>query len=226
MPEAATGPADSAAGGHGGAMEAGRRVASDPTMRFDIHARLQHGMLALSLGILMLTGFPIKYAHATWAPRVVRLFGDFETMLQVHLAAAVLLALVVVYHLVMCLWGLVGRRLDFAVLPRLRDFGDFAHHLAYLAGFRSDAPRFGKFTWWEKFEYWALIWGVAVMGITGLMLWFPIQTTRFLPGVVIPAAKAAHGPQAARARHHTPATARTPREATNRVPTSGSGEKA
>ncbi|MEW6547072.1 MAG: cytochrome b/b6 domain-containing protein [Bacillota bacterium] len=177
-------------------VPAGKSGRSDPTMRFDIHARLQHAMLALSLGVLMLTGFPIKYAHTAWAPAVVRLFGSFETMLRVHLLAAGLLAFVVVYHLVMCLWGLARRRLDFAVIPHLRDFVDFAHHLSYLAGFRPDPPRFGKFTWWEKFEYWAVVWGTTVMGVSGLTLAFPEWAAAYVPRWVIGALRVAHSNEA------------------------------
>ncbi|MBC7340429.1 MAG: cytochrome b/b6 domain-containing protein [Firmicutes bacterium] len=168
----------------------------DPTFRFDIHARLQHGMLAVSLAVLMLTGFPIKFAHAGWARTVVGLFGSFETMLAVHLVAAGLLALVVVYHLGLCLWGLVRGRLDFAVVPRLRDFSDFAHHLTYLVGLRRDPPRFGKFTWWEKFEYWAVVWGTTVMGVSGLTLAFPEWAASYVPRWVIGALRVAHSNEA------------------------------
>lgn len=153
-------------------------------------------MLAISLAVLMLTGFPIKYAHAAWAVRVVRLFGDFETMLRAHLGAAALLAFVAVYHLATILAGLWRRRLDFAVVPRLRDFADFAHHLSYLLGLRSDPPRFGKFTWWEKFEYWAVVWGTTVMGISGLALAFPERTAIYVPRWVIGALRVAHSNEA------------------------------
>ncbi|MDI6894463.1 MAG: cytochrome b/b6 domain-containing protein [Bacillota bacterium] len=168
----------------------------DPTMRFDIHARLQHGLLAVSLAVLMLTGFPIKYSHTAWAPAVVRFFGNFDTMLRVHLVAAGLLAFVVVYHVLLCVWGLVRRRLDFAVLPRLRDFQDFAHHLGYLAGWRHEPPRFGKFTWWEKFEYWAVVWGTTVMGVSGLTLAFPEWAAAYVPRWVIGALRVAHSNEA------------------------------
>ena len=68
--------------------------------------------------------------------------------------------------------------------------------LGYNLGFTKTKPRMGRYTFAEKAEYWALIWGGIVMGITGFMLWNPIVTTKYLPGVFIPAAKAAHGGEA------------------------------
>jgi cytochrome b subunit of formate dehydrogenase len=166
------------------------------TMRFNIHARLQHGLLAVSLGVLMLTGFPIKFADKAWAAAIVRLFGSFEGMLAVHLAAATVLAFTAVYYLCTLVVAAARRRLDYAVLPRLRDFSDFFHHLGYLVGQRSDAPRFGKFTWWEKFEFWAVVWGTIIMGLSGLTLAFPEYAALYVPRWVIGVLRVAHSNEA------------------------------
>ncbi len=170
--------------------------APDYTLRFSIHARLQHGLLAVSLAVLMLTGFPIKFASTSWAAAVVRLFGTFEAMMAVHLAAATVLALTAVYYLATLVVALARRRLDYAVLPRLVDFRDFGHHLAYLLGRRSDAPKFGKFTWWEKFEFWAVVWGTTVMGLSGITLAFPELAAQYVPRWVIGVLRVAHSNEA------------------------------
>lgn len=164
--------------------------------RFDLHTRLQHGMLAVSLAILMLTGFPIKFAGSPAAAAVVKLFGSFEGMLSVHFAAATLLALTVLYYAGTLIAGLVRRRLDFAVVPRLEDFKLFFQHLAYLVGRRDEPPKFGKFTWWEKFEFWAVVWGTMVMGLSGLTLAFPELAARWVPRWLIGALRVAHSNEA------------------------------
>jgi hypothetical protein len=82
------------------------------------------------------------------------------------------------------------------VLPRWKDAADLKDWVAYNLGFRDSPPKMTKFNFGEKFEYWAVVWGTAVMIITGFMLWNPIAVTNFLPGQFIPAAKAAHGGEA------------------------------
>ncbi|RJQ04929.1 MAG: cytochrome b/b6 domain-containing protein [Bacillota bacterium] len=164
--------------------------------RFDFHARVQHGLLAVSLAVLILTGFPVKFAAQPWARAVVRLFGSFEGLLAVHLAAAAVLAFTALYYLSAVSLALARRRLDFSIVPRLRDFGDFGRHLGYLIGLRPDAPRFGKFTWWEKFEFWAVVWGTAVMGASGLVLVFPELAGRFVPRWAVGALRVAHSNEA------------------------------
>ncbi len=169
---------------------------TEPTLRFTLHARLQHGLLAVSLGTLLLTGFPIKFASRPWALTMVRLFGSFEGLLTVHLAAATVLAFTAVYYLATVSVALARRRLDFSIVPRLSDLRDFGRHLGYLLGFRAEAPRFGKFTWWEKFEFWAVVWGTVVMGLSGLVLAFPEVAGRWVPRWVVGVLRVAHSNEA------------------------------
>lgn len=166
------------------------------TERFNLSTRLQHGMLVVSLAILMLTGFPIKFAGTSAAKAIVRLFGSFEAMLGVHFAAATLLAVTALFYLSSVVSGLLRRRLDFAVAPRLSDFKLFFQHLAYLIGRRAEPPKFGKFTWWEKFEFWAVVWGTAVMGLSGLTLAFPELAAAYVPRWIIGALRVAHSNEA------------------------------
>ncbi len=170
--------------------------AADPRERFSIHARLQHGMLAVSLAVLMFTGFPIKFAGRPWTFTIVDFFGSFENLLRVHFAAATLLVLVTVYYLGTLVVALARKRLEFAIVPRISDFRTFGHHLAYLVGRRADPPKFGKFTWWEKFEFWAVVWGTSMMGLSGLTLAFPEIAARYVPRWLIGALRVAHSNEA------------------------------
>ena len=82
------------------------------------------------------------------------------------------------------------------MLPSLQDIKDGLQALLYNVGFAKEYPKMGRYTFEEKMEYWAFVWGAAVMGATGFMMWNPITTLRFLPGEAVPAAKAAHGGEA------------------------------
>jgi len=168
----------------------------DETLRFSLEARLQHGLLAVSLAVLLLTGLPIKFATLPWAHVVTAFFGGFPALLSAHFAAAALLAGVAVFYLVTLIRALVRGRLDFSIVPRPSDFVDFGRHLAYLIGLRPERPRFGKFTWWEKFEFWAVVWGTTLMGLSGLILAFPERASSFLPRWVVGVARVAHSNEA------------------------------
>jgi cytochrome b subunit of formate dehydrogenase len=88
------------------------------------------------------------------------------------------------------------RRVRMTMLPGWQDVKDAFQAFSYNLGLHKNHPRMGQYNFAEKAEYWAVIWGTVVMIITGFMLWNPITTTLFLPGEIIPAAKAAHGGEA------------------------------
>jgi len=82
------------------------------------------------------------------------------------------------------------------MLPRRKDLRDFFQEIAFNLGRTTDRPRFGRFSYAEKMEYWALLWGVVVMGLTGALLWDTSRTSAVLPFVVVPVARAIHGYEA------------------------------
>lgn len=153
-------------------------------------------MLVVSLALLIATGFPVKLASMPWALSVTRLFGGFERMLAIHYAAAVLLALLTIYYLAAVAVALFRRKLDFSIVPRLEDFRQFGQHFGYLIGLRKEAPKFGQFTWWEKFEFWAVVWGTIIMGLSGLTLAFPEYAATYVPRWVIGVFRVAHSNEA------------------------------
>ena len=83
-----------------------------------------------------------------------------------------------------------------SMLPSLQDAKDGIQALFYNIGFVKEYPKMGRYTFEEKLEYWAFVWGAAVMGATGFLMWNPITSTHYLPGEFVPAAKAAHGGEA------------------------------
>lgn len=142
-------------------------------VRMTLHERIQHGTLLVSFITLVLTGFALRYPNAWWvAP--VRSLGDWVFDLRgiAHRVAAVVLVAVSLYHVYYVLFVPRGKQLIRDLLPRRQDLFDAASVFRYNLGFSKTKPRFGRFSYVEKSEYWALVWGTAVMGVTGLILWF------------------------------------------------------
>ncbi len=164
--------------------------------RFNLWQRLEHGLLLLSFTTLAITGLPQKYADALWGAALIQTFGGIETTRIIHRTAAIILILATIYHLVMLTYRVFVVRVHMTMLPGWQDAKDAFQTLAHNVGLAKLAPRMGRYTFGEKAEYWAVVWGTVIMVITGFMLWNPIATAWFMPGQFIPAAKAAHGAEA------------------------------
>ena len=172
-------------------------VAADaPVERFDIHARIQHWGMMASFTTLVLTGWPLKMAHLEASNTLVRLFGGQATAAVIHRVAAVVLLAVAVYHVIYLVVRAKQGRLTLEMVPALKDVTDLAGNIAYYLGLKKERPRFGKWTYYEKFDYWAVFWGMAIMGGSGLILWFPTLAARILPGSFIAIAQLAHSDEA------------------------------
>lgn len=164
--------------------------------RFLPAQRIEHLLLLASFTTLALTGLPQKYAGNAIAEGVIALFGGIEKIRTVHHIAAIVFLLEIVYHAVVVAYKVFVRRTEMSMLPGLRDITDGIDVLRYNLGLTKEHPKLPRYSFDEKVEYWALIWGGVIMAFTGFMLWNPITTARALPGEVIPAAKAAHGAEA------------------------------
>lgn len=164
--------------------------------RFRVMARIEHIILLVSFTILAITGLPQKYPEASWADTMINFMGGIERVRIIHHYAAFILILGSVYHLFTSAYRLFVKRERMRILPRMKDVTDLFDTLRFNVGLIAEGPKMTKFNFGEKLEYWAVVWGTAVMAITGFMLWNPIAVTTFLPGQFIPAAKAAHGAEA------------------------------
>ncbi|NOZ26583.1 MAG: hypothetical protein GXP39_00835 [Chloroflexi bacterium] len=164
--------------------------------RFTATQRIEHFVLMLSFTALAITGLPQKYVGHNWAETMIGWMGGIETVRQIHHAAAVVLLLGSIFHVVAIGYRLFVLRVPPAILPHPRDLLDMIDEFRYLLGLAKKPPPMDRYTYHEKLEYWGVVWGTLIMAITGFMMWNPITTTRFLPGEVIPAAKAAHGGEA------------------------------
>lgn len=171
-------------------------VADKKYRRFDKWQRLEHAVLLVSFTVLAITGIPQKYSAQPWAGAMIGAMGGIETTRLIHHVAAVVLLVGAIYHFIALSYKVFVIRSELTMLPGWQDVKDGLQTLAYNVGLARALPKMGRFTFGEKVEYWAVIWGTVIMAITGFMLWNPIATATLLPGQFIPAAKAAHGGEA------------------------------
>lgn len=164
--------------------------------RFALPQRIEHIVQLTSFTVLAVTGLPQKFAEMPFAVGMINLLGGIETVRIIHRWAAVVLMLASVYHIAAMGYRVFVTRSRLTMLAGPKDATDALQTLAYNLRISEQPPKMGFFAFGEKVEYWAFVWGTMVMVATGFMLWNPIAATNFLPGQVIPAAKAAHGAEA------------------------------
>lgn len=164
--------------------------------RFSVAQRIEHLVLILSFSTLGLTGLIQKYAQSGISQALIQFLGGIESTRIIHRVAAVIFVLGAVYHFIVVGYKLFVERRKATMLPGIKDVKDGIGMIGYNVGLRKDRPRMGRYNFTEKVEYWAMMWGLVLMGLTGFMLWNPIATTNILPGQFIPAAKVAHGMEA------------------------------
>jgi cytochrome b subunit of formate dehydrogenase len=180
---------------HLGAMGTAANHGAEATMRWfermTLSERIQHGLLATSFFALVYTGFALKYPESWIFSWLARLEHGYAWRSLLHRIAAVVQVGAAVYH-IYYLTTRRGRGFVADMVPRLQDARDASDNLLYLAGRRPTPPRFGRFGYIEKAEYWALVWGTVVMTGTGLALWFENQSLRWLDKWVLDLATVIH----------------------------------
>ncbi|MFN8546385.1 MAG: cytochrome c3 family protein [Candidatus Eisenbacteria bacterium] len=162
-----------------------------------------HLMVIVSFLGLALTGMTLKFSYAQWAHVLARFFGGFEAAGFIHRVCAVITFSYFALHL----WDLLTRKRREAggmkklilgvnsMLPSLTDLKEVGGSIRWFLG-RGPRPDYGRWTYWEKFDYFAVFWGVAMIGLTGLLLWFPEFFTRFIPGQALNVATIIHSDEA------------------------------
>ena len=165
-------------------------------IRFDLMQRLEHIVFLLSFSLLGFTGLPQKFPEAPISVNIFELLGGIETARLIHHTSAIVMMIVSVYHVLEVIYSVFVLRHPISMIPWVSDLQHVYEDIQYYLGFRKHKAYYGRYSYAEKVEYLALIWGTIVMGLTGFMMWNPISTLRFLPGEAVPAAKAAHGGEA------------------------------
>ncbi len=165
-------------------------------LRFDVAQRIEHLVLIISFTLLALTGLPQKYSLSPISQALITGMGGIETVRVIHRIAAIVFVLEAIYHLVVVGYKIFVLRRSASMVPGIKDGKDMVEWFLYNLGLRKQHPKMPRYNFTEKMEYWAMLWGLILMALTGFMLWNPLLVARLLPGQFIPAAKAAHGAEA------------------------------
>ena len=183
--------------------------------KFTALQRAQHITIASSVIVLVLTGMPLKFHDAFWAQPIYALFGGIAMAPVVHKIAGTVLLLLFAFHLCYVVYSIfadliiplykkkelklvtvVKSIVTHPIMPSWKDVRDIIDLLKYLLFITNERPAGDKFTWKEKFDYWAPFWGIVIMVSTGIIMWQKELVTRYLPGEVINLALIAHSDEA------------------------------
>lgn len=171
--------------------------------RFTRLNRVLHILMIVSFINLALTGMSLKFSYTQWAVILSHLFGGFEAAGSIHRFSAVVMFSVFVIHI----YDLYRKKrkegkswLKYifgqdSLMFNKKDWIDFRDSLKWFLGL-GERPQYGRWTYWEKFDYFAVFWGIFVIGSTGLALWFPQFFTKFFPGWLLNVATIIHSDEA------------------------------
>lgn len=181
---------------------AGTGVGQRYYRRFSASERVMHAFLMLSFVGCALTGLPLIFNNEPWAAALATLLGGFRGAGLIHRMCAFVMLTVFITHVTLLvrraiatgnwkamLWG------PDSLVPQPQDAIDLWNNIKWFAG-RGPKPTFDRWTYWEKFDYWAVFWGMAIIGGSGLLLWFPVFFSKLLPGFMFNVATLVHGEEA------------------------------
>ena len=184
------------------ALNASDRGAGPYLWRFTPLDRTLHALVIVSFFGLVITGIPLRFSYAPWAAVLVRLVGGVQAAGYIHRLCAIITFGYFFTHLGYVTYRLVRTtdKKDIlwgpnSLVPQPKDFRDLFQMFKWFLG-RGPRPQFDRYSYMEKFDYLAVFWGVAIIGASGLMLWFPEFFATFLPGWAFNVATIVHGDEA------------------------------
>ncbi|MFH0758676.1 MAG: cytochrome c3 family protein [Bacteroidota bacterium] len=171
--------------------------------RFSRNQRITHIFVIISFILLALTGMMLKFAHMDWAKFLARLMGGVQNAGVLHRIGAVITFGYFAFHINNLVRLKRRKRLSMtkfifgnnSLWFNRQDIIDFIATIKWFVG-KGPRPNYGRWTYWEKFDYLAVFWGVAIIGFSGLVLWFPVFFTKFFPGWVINFSQIIHSDEA------------------------------
>jgi cytochrome b subunit of formate dehydrogenase len=169
--------------------------------RFSLAQRYLHGFLAVTFLGLAMTGLTLRFSHASWAAGLAHVVGGFGTVLFFHLFSAVVLTVAFLIHVANLVYRIILKKEyglvwgPSSMVPNLKDIQDFIQQFKWFF-FRGEKPKFGRYAYWDKVDYWAVFWGMAIIGFSGFAMWFAPFFARFIPGSWLNIALLIHGEEA------------------------------
>lgn len=168
--------------------------------RWNIHHRLQHMSMFMGFILCAFTGMPIKFHTKEWAEALTSFFGGADALLAWHVFGGLVCFASGFYHLGYCAVYAIKHPDHIkkaGMLQFKRTWGtDLVAHFKYILGFSDKKPNTGRYAWKEAIDYWAVFWGMAMIGLSGLMMWLPELTMKFFPRWFIDAFRMAHTDEA------------------------------
>ena len=161
--------------------------------RLSKNQRIQHIILLISMLMLSITGLVLKFHNNSFSVWLIRIEGGIWVRGMIHRIFAIVLILLALYHILWVTFTDEGHRELMALTPRLKDVTDFLKKLLYNLGLSNQQPRFDKYDYLQKLQYWGVVIGTVIMVITGLVLWFVNQSMAVLPKWVIDVTMLIHG---------------------------------
>ena len=160
--------------------------------RFSLYRIIEHWLVAVVFVVLVATGLSQKFYSFELSQWFVITLGGIDAVRLAHRISGVFFALLIAQHVIVASYGVLFRKWRPSILVNKKDFKDAIDNLKYYFGLTNQPARCDRYDYKQKFEYWGILAGGLIMIVTGLTLWFPIVVARFLPGSIIPAAKALH----------------------------------
>lgn len=176
--------------------EAKDKEKEESYVRLSLNLRLQHMMLISSVFVLILTGLPLKFSELSISSSIIWAMGGISGSTTIHRVAAAVLIFVAFYHFCFIILTREGRYNFAKLFPSPQDLRDAFKMIFYFCGLGHEKPKFDRFSYIEKFDYWAVYWGSIIMIGSGSMMWFQDLTMKFLPKFFLDIAKEAHSDEA------------------------------
>jgi len=170
-------------------------LAAGKVIRMSLLFRIQHLLLTVLLTVLAITGFALMYHDNFLSQWIIQVEGGVHNRGIVHRVAAVLLMASLVYHAFYMLFSREGKPELRQLFIVKKDIDDFLQSLRYNLGMGKEYPRFGKYGFKEKFQYWGASLGIVLISATGIMLWAEEFSMRFFPKLILDLALIIHGYQ-------------------------------
>jgi cytochrome b subunit of formate dehydrogenase len=167
-------------------------MTTDAFVRFSPWRRFEHVAVMTLFIVLSLTGLPQKFFTSDVSRSIILALGGIDRVRWLHRASGIAFALLVIQHVAVAAGLVISRRTQLTLVPARQDFIDAITTLKYYLGVVARPPRFDRFDYRQKFEYWGLVMGAFIVIGTGVVLMWPTLLARMLPGELIPAAKVAH----------------------------------
>jgi len=173
-----------------------KKAEEEEFQRFNLHFRIQHIMIFTSVIILILTGLPLKFPDFPASTGLISMIGGIQSSRLLHRIGAAILIASMIYHIFYSILHREGRRDFMLLIPRPRDLLNLFQSIKYFLGLSNERAKFGRFSYIEKFDYWAVYWGCVIMIGTGAVLWFEELFLNIFPKFMFDISKEAHSDEA------------------------------